>query len=366
MVASDSPIDRPFAQTGDRAACFARGVDSAVCEQRSPAPANQAVDQPPRGDADEPDSSGQRRAAIHRRLVAEHEPVGMLEEFQVKQLADQIADHEELTAARQAAIQVGTTLFGEFAGFVGPNVPHQAPSITHPDDETTAARLATDQAIVGAMTSPLVTRIERRIERAQKQILQISTYLGKLQASRRLGDLPRLAAFAGVTINLDSHPAEPPSALPRKPASEARPMEVQGESRGRWAAAETEADCERIFRDWLRGAGLACPQCESRKQAQELSNRLVLQCRSCGGQRGLRHGTFLAHSNVGFLAAVRTVRLLAHDPRVPVPMLCQVTGLSRRSIRGFRSRILEALEDPARRSSLLAACGWQPEQVPST
>jgi hypothetical protein len=138
------------------------------------------------------------------------------------------------------------------------------------------------------------------------------------------------------------------------------------ESRGHWAAAETEADCEAVFRGWLRRAGTACPQCRSRAEPLELAGRRVLQCRACGGQRGLRHGTFLAHSNVAFTAFFRVVRLLAHDPKESLARLHHATDLSTKTIRKLRSRILQAFRDPPQRRELLACCGWQPEQATRT
>lgn len=341
MVASNSHIDRSFSVPGDPAAFFLRG-----------------------GDALEPDFPGLRPAAIHGTLVAEHKPVGLLEVHLVKQLADQMAALDELTAARQAAIRHGTMLLGEFPLFASRQAPQHAPATAGPGDDRAAASQASDQVMVSVMTSPCVTGLDRQIERTQKQVLEISKNLSRLQKHRCSRDFPGLATFAGVTINLNSQREGPPAAPPPGPTPGSRYLKSERDSGGQWAAAETEADCEQIFRNWIREAGLACPQCGSREQAKELSNRRVLQCR-CGCQRGLRHGTVLAHSNVSFLATFYAVRHLAHSPQMPLRIFRRKTGLSGRSIRGFRNRILAALEDPSRRDSLLAACGWQPEQVSS-
>lgn len=365
MVAFDSHIDRAFAQSGDLAAFLARGADLVVPEQPLPAPAIQAADEPPPGGSQDPGLAAQRRRAIHRTLVAEQQPVGLLEETLVTQLADQMAALEEFAAARQAAVRLGTKVLGEFSPFGDQQALQRAPTSSDPGDDASAASPASEQVFVNVMTSPVVTGLDRRLERAQRQVLKISKQLGWLQERRHTRDLPRLAAFAGVTIDLDSRPEGRPATPPSEPASESRDLEAAGDYGGRWATAETEADCERIFRNWIRAAGLACPQCGSREPAKELSNRRVLQCR-CGCQRGLRHGTVLAHSNVSFLATFRAVRLLAHSPRVSCGTFRRRVGLSARAVQGFRSRILAALADPTHRGSLLAACGWQPEQVPST
>ena len=183
MVASDSSIDLPCTQPRDLAACFTRG-----------------------GDALKPGSVGLRRAAIHGTLVAEHVPVGLLEEHLVKQLADQMAALDELTAARQAAIRHGTMLLGEFPLFAGRQAPQHAPATAGPGDDRAAASQASDQVMVNVMTSPRVTGLDRQIERAQKQVLAISKNLSRLQEHRCSRDFPGLATFAGVTINVDSQP----------------------------------------------------------------------------------------------------------------------------------------------------------------
>ena len=63
---------------------------------------------------------------------------------------------------------------------------------------------------------------------------------------------------------------------------ETRDPDAPKETRGWLATAETEADCEEIFREWLRHAKLPCPYCGSMEPTLELTTRRVLQCRCCG------------------------------------------------------------------------------------
>jgi hypothetical protein len=322
---------------------------------------SQVPEEPVRDTFHDAETPCQRRAAIYRRLVAEHAPVGQTEETLVSELADLSIDLEAARTAKEAAIRAATATFSAICGSMDHQLPQQRPPTAGFPHGALAAPPA-DTVITAALGSIPVRRAEQRLAQIRKALLDISKLLGKLQAQRRLRDLPRLAASTGITIDVVGRPDTPAAITPRLAQAESRNPDAAGDTRPWPVTAETEADCERMFRDWLRTAGLPCPQCGSQEPPVELNTRRVLQCRCCGGQRGLRTGTFLAHSNISFLAAVQAVRLLALEPQVPLWILCRATGLSPRSMKDFRSRILQAFEDPAQRSSLLAACGHQPEQ----
>ena len=246
-------------------------------------------------------------------------------------------------------------MFGELCGVL------QQPSLIEGSPHAASATLPPDEVIVAARLSKPVTQAEQKIARTREQICEYKNRFMKLQEHRHLRELPRLVASAGLTIDLVSRPVGLPAATPHTPEVETRDPDAPKETRGWLATAETEADCEEIFREWLRHAKLPCPYCGSMEPTLELTTRRVLQCRCCGRQRGLRTGTFLAHANISFLAVFKAVRLLAQHPEFTTETLCRVTNLSAKTMQRLRSQILQAFQAPASRSCLLAACGWQPE-----
>lgn len=327
---------------------FAYGPSSLPSEQDS-------TEDPPPVSPPDSETTAQQRVAIHRELMEEYAPVGMDEDWLVSQLADLRIYLEEYKALREAAIRTATAMFGELCGVL------QQPSLIEGSPHAASATLPPDEVIVAARLSKPVTQAEQKIARTREQICEYKNRFMKLQEQRHLRELPRLVASAGLTIDLVSQPVCTPAATPHTPEVEPRDPAAPKETRGWLATAETEADCEEIFREWLRHAKLPCPYCGSMEPTLELTTRRVLQCRCCGRQRGLRTGTFLAHANISFLAMVKAVRLLAQHPDVTIETLCRVTSLSAKTMHGLRSQILQAFQAPASRTSLLAACGWQPE-----
>lgn len=362
MVALDRKIDPALAEPSGLAGLLA-GQDISITRGQPSLPAESQVSGEPLDGSDHDfESADKRREATRRRLVAEHTPVGLFEESLVRELANLMIDLDDYRAGREAARRATIATYREIYGELDCLSPHQHPA-TAGSPPVAGTTPTSDAVLTAALIGRPIVRAEQQIARTVKMINQVSSHLGKLQGERRLRELPRLAACAGITIDVVSRPEAPLAIASHLAQAETRDPGPAAETQGGLAVAETEADCEQIFRKWLRTARLPCPQCGSREPVLELKNRRVLQCRCCGGQRGLKTGTLFAQSNVSFLAAFRAIRLLAHEQQIPLGNLCRATGLSAKSMRTLRSRILQALGDPAHRGSLLAACGYRSEQV---
>lgn len=365
MVDFDPQIDPALAEPRGLPGVLA-GHGNSIARGQPPLPAESQMPEEPLDCSDcDAETACQRRAAVHRRLIAGHAPVGILEETLISELANLTIDLEDYRAALEAARRTATATFSEICGLMARQWPQHRPPTTGSPYGAAAAPDA-DAVITAASTSKPVRWAEERLAHTRKVFFETLTKLQAMQQRRRLLELHRIAGAPGITIDVVSRPDAPPAITPPLAQAERWDPGPSAETQGRLADladVEMEAGCEQIFREWVRTARLPCPQCGSQEPALELKTRRVLQCRCCGGQRGLRTGTFLANANISFLAAVRAVRLLALEPEAPLRILCRATGLSSKSMRGLRSRIREVLEDPARRKSLLAACGYQPEQA---
>ena len=315
---------------------------------------------------------------IHQDFVQQFQPVGPLEEELVRQLAQVTTDLRTYEAARDTAVESGYSMLSNLSESMSRVTGGCVPGVSDEAECTLDARtvVPTDMVLISAIGSKPVRHCEDMITTKLREFRQLTKDLEKQQALRQTRNLPRLAQGARITIDgitvdsinvdsidVDSIDVDSIKKVDGTTATRVAVAPAATQEAWHWLPAATEGDCEALFRAWRRTARLTCPQCGSPEPPLELTGRRVLQCRACEAQYGLRHGTIIATMKIPFRAFVHAVRLLAHEPTTPREALRQATGLCRRTLTKLTAVIREVLADPVRRNELLAACGWQQEQV---
>lgn len=112
-----------------------------------------------------------------------------------------------------------------------------------------------------------------------------------------------------------------------------------------------EEQCYEALAQWRWSKGFRCPSC-GHDQYYQLFYRQLRQCRRCRRQSSLTAGTLFQRGKLPLATWFKAIHLVGHNIDISLEELHIYLGISRRSTKRIKKKVIEALSRPSHEGPL--------------